>query len=82
MSTNKYESPNLLSFSIIADRDDVIAQPVPKNDDFVEAARALYAKACAILEQDNIGPWYFGHVSNLADELFNFLNLVEMEGVP
>jgi hypothetical protein len=93
---SNYKQYNLNPFSFLVDRGDVrIPEDVPEvidfshltvlefeNDALIESISEAYAKACRILERDDIGPRFYQLVSNLADDLFTFLNLVKMEGIP
>jgi hypothetical protein len=94
---SKYEQHNLNPFCFSVDRgtvefpDDCVPNVINlshdtvrefENEELIKTVRDAYERACRILARDDIGSWFYQHVSNLADELHNFLNLIEAEGTP
>jgi hypothetical protein len=59
-----------------------IGNELRDKDDLLKLVKTTYDVARVRLEKDDVGNWYCGHVSNLADELFEFICIVEMEGSP
>ncbi len=55
---------------------------IMSEQDFLDLIRLSYDETCKILEHHDLGGRYCGHVSNLADDLFHFICLVEMEETP
>lgn len=60
----------------------VNASKQTEREAFVAHARELLEDADKILQEPDISHWFFGHVSDVADELSNFINLVTIEGLP